>query len=77
VLADHEIAIDSQVAGSIWQWRVAEGECVEAGQVIAVLESMKMEIEVTTIHAGTVRQLCKAEGKQIGAGQRLLVLNRG
>lgn len=67
-------AIDSQVAGSLWKWLVQPGETITAGQPVAILESMKMEIEVFATAAGTVHALNRAEGSQIAAGQTLLVV---
>jgi urea carboxylase len=68
------IAIDSPVAGSVWQMLVKQGDQIEEGQALAILESMKMEIEVTAPHAGIVYAINRSEGSQINAGQALLIL---
>jgi len=68
------VAIDSPVAGSVWQMLVKQGDQVQQGQTLAILESMKMEIEITAPHAGTVYAVTRSEGSQIGAGQALMVL---
>ena len=68
------VAIDSPVAGSVWQLLVKQGDAVSEGQTLAVLESMKMEIEITAPHAGTVYAINRSEGSQISAGQALLIL---
>jgi urea carboxylase len=67
-------AIESHVAGSVWQILVKPGDRVTAGQPLVVLESMKMEIEVVAPAAGTVFAVSKSEGQQVAAGQCLLVL---
>ena len=71
------IAIDSHVAGNLWQWKITEGEFVEAGQVVCTLESMKMEIDVTAPESGIVKTLCRQQGQQVNAGQPLLILEQG
>jgi len=67
-------AIDSHVAGNIWQLLVAAGERVQSGQTIAVLESMKMEIDVVAPVAGVVHSVLRGAGTQIGAGQTLMII---
>jgi biotin carboxyl carrier protein len=53
---------------------VAEGEAVERGQVICIVEAMKMENEVRAPHGGTVEQLSVQDGGPVGAGQVICVL---
>jgi urea carboxylase len=73
-LAEGEQAVSGHVAGSLWALEVNEGDRVEAGQTLLVLESMKMEIPVTARTAGTVvRVLCR-EGAPVTPGQALLVI---
>lgn len=66
--------IDSSVSGSVWQSLVKPGQQVKAGEVVLILESMKMEIAVTAPAAGKVLQVLKGEGARVQAGQTLLVL---
>jgi len=73
-MPDNCVAIDSPVAGSVWQMLVAQGDRVSEGQPLAILESMKMEVEVTAPHAGVIYAINRTEGSQINAGQALLVL---
>ncbi|WP_455374710.1 urea carboxylase [Kaarinaea lacus] len=68
------IAIDSPVSGSVWQMLVKQGDEVSEGQTLAILESMKMEIEITAPHAGTVYAISRNEASQVSAGQALLIL---
>ncbi len=73
-LAEGEQAVSGHVAGSLWALEVNEGDRVEAGQTLLVLESMKMEIPLTARAAGTVvRVLCR-EGASVTPGQALLVI---
>ncbi len=72
-LVDGETGIESPVAGSLWRYLVAEGDRVEAGQAVALVESMKMEVEVFAPEAGTIARLPLAEGAALRAGQVLVV----
>lgn len=65
-------AVESPVAGSVWKILVSEvGKSVEAGETLAVLESMKMEIKIDASVAGTLSGcLCK-EGQAVQPGQAL------
>lgn len=65
-----EGAILAPMAGSLLQWKVAEGAQVQAGEVVAVLESMKMENPVTVPKAGLLQQKVVA-GSLVQAGQVL------
>ncbi|MCW2676638.1 MAG: acetyl-CoA carboxylase, biotin carboxylase subunit, partial [Modestobacter sp.] len=56
--------------------RVTVGEDVEAGQVVAVLESMKMETAVRAPFTGRVREVLVAANAQVDAGAALLSLDR-
>ncbi len=69
-----EVAVDSPIAGSLWQVRATVGARVEAGDVLLVLESMKMEIPVTAPCAGTVAAILVTTGASVRAGQRVAVL---
>ena len=74
-LGGTEVAVESHVHGSLWQIAVQPGQRVETGQVLLVLESMKMEIAVHAEHGGRVsRVLCQA-GAQVAPGQALLVID--
>lgn len=73
-LDDNEIGIESPVTGSLWKLLVKEGEQVSAGQPVALVESMKMEVEVTAHCVGHVVRLPMTEGASIAPGQPLVVL---
>ncbi len=66
--------VDSPLAGSVWQIAVAAGDHVPAGAVLAVLESMKMEVAVEAPHPGVVERVIAQQGASVSAGQPLLVL---
>ncbi|QDH63938.1 urea carboxylase [Pseudomonas azotoformans] len=76
LLMANEYSIDSPIAGNLWQVAVAVGAKVAAGDVLVILESMKMEIPVLAPFAGVVREIPVQPGSGIGAGQRVVVLER-
>jgi urea carboxylase len=67
-------AVAAQVAGNLWKLEVSEGDAVLAGAVLAIVESMKMEIAVTAPCDGRVFRLFCREGAPVTAGQDLMVL---
>ncbi|WP_295870766.1 urea carboxylase [uncultured Zhongshania sp.] len=73
-LQEGEIPVDSSVAGSVWQLLVKEGDVVEMGQPLLLLESMKMEIAVFAPQAGRVKKQLLREGARVSAGQSVLIL---
>ena len=50
------------MAGSVWKIVVNEGEQVEEGQELVILESMKMEIPITAEDSGVVKEIKVSEG---------------
>ncbi|WP_460410259.1 MULTISPECIES: urea carboxylase [unclassified Pseudomonas] len=73
-LADGEHSVDSHIAGNLWQVQVEAGSRVAAGDVLVILESMKMEIPVLAPLAGVVREIRVQPGSAVRAGQRIVVL---
>ncbi|WP_144142182.1 urea carboxylase [Paraburkholderia sp. BCC1884] len=75
-LDDHQVAVDSEIAGNLWQVHVSPGASVAEGDVLLVIESMKMEISVTAPCAGVVDAVHVAPGSPVRAGQRVVVIGR-
>ena len=71
---DDCVVIESPVSGSLWQCSVKEGDAVDADQSLLILESMKMEIAVTSPDNLRVKQVLFDTGQRISAGQPLIVL---
>ncbi len=67
-------AFVSHVAGNLWQIKFKVGDLVNEGDVVAVVESMKMEISVTATCVGKVTQILCSEGMTVTAGQNLIVI---
>ena len=66
--------VDSHIAGNLWQVQVEVGHRVEVGDVLVILESMKMEIPLLATLAGTVLEVRVQPGSAVRAGQRVVVL---
>ena len=70
-------AIVSPMQGTVLSVAVADGDTVETGQVLCIVEAMKMENEVRAPHGGVVAALSVAAGEPVGAGQVICVLESG
>jgi urea carboxylase len=75
-LEEGQAAVDSEISGNLWQVRVAPGETVAAGDVLLIIESMKMEISVCAPCAGTVAEVYVVPGSPVRAGQRVAIIER-
>ncbi len=60
--------------GQIISVLVSEGDEVERGQLLALMEAMKMELRVTAPHDGTVARVLVTEGEAVERGQTLIML---
>ncbi|MCE5173320.1 acetyl-CoA carboxylase biotin carboxyl carrier protein subunit [Paenibacillus profundus] len=62
------------MAGNVYKILVKPGDQVEAGQNVAVLESMKMEITITVGSGGKVKEVIVSEGDFVDEGDPLIEL---
>ena len=67
-------AIVSPMQGTVLSVAVGEGDSVSAGQVICIVEAMKMENEVHALRDGVVSELTVAAGEPVSTGQVICVL---
>jgi acetyl-CoA/propionyl-CoA carboxylase biotin carboxyl carrier protein len=67
-------AVVSPMQGTVLSVQVADGDAIEAGQVICVVEAMKMENEVHAHRAGTVQSLSVEPGQPVTTGQVICTL---
>ncbi len=67
----------AEMVANVWKVVVAEGDTVEEGDTLVILESMKMEIPVTAEAAGRVLAVAVAEGEVVGEGDLVAVLSDG
>src|SRR5690554_3837702 len=66
--------VPAPLAGNIWKVQVAAGQAVQEGDVLVILEAMKMETEVRAARAGTVVSVDVKEGDAVQVGDSLLTL---
>ncbi|MFK7731614.1 MAG: sodium-extruding oxaloacetate decarboxylase subunit alpha [Pseudomonadales bacterium] len=66
--------LSAPLAGNIFRVDVGQGDRVEAGDVVMILEAMKMETEVRADKAGTVQTVHVAQGASVSVGEPLLSL---
>lgn len=74
VVAGAGEVVASPMPGTILQLKVSAGEAVKAGQVLVVLEAMKMENEILAPRDGTVAQVLTQKGATVDTGTPLIVL---
>jgi biotin carboxyl carrier protein len=67
--------LSSPMPGQVQKVLVAEGDSVEPGQPLLVVEAMKMQLEIKAPQAGRVRRLRAREGDQVEAGVPLAELD--
>jgi len=67
--------VDAEMQGTILAVEVTEGDEVAAGDVVCVLEAMKMENDVVTERGGTVQAVHVREGESVDMGDVLVVLD--
>ncbi len=66
--------VSAPLAGNIWQVQVSPGQAIQEGDVLVILEAMKMETEVRAARAGTVVSVDVKEGDAVQVGDTLLNL---
>ena len=67
--------VASPLPGTVLQVKVSAGEAVKAGQLLLIIEAMKMENEVLAPRDGTVAQIVAAKGATVNTGDALVVLS--
>ena len=63
--------LEAPLQGNMWKVVVKAGDKVEEGQLLCIIEAMKMENEITAHKAGTIAELPITEGAPIGAGDTI------
>lgn len=66
--------IKASMAGSVWKLVASQGDQVNDGDDIAILESMKMEIPIPTESSGTVKEIKVSEGDFVNEGDIIAII---
>ena len=67
--------VSAPMPGTILDIRVGQGEQVKSGQILLILEAMKMENEIVAPRDGTVVQVVASKGAKVETGTPLVVLS--
>jgi acetyl-CoA carboxylase biotin carboxyl carrier protein len=68
------IEVAAHITGTVWRIEKGVGEDVTPGEVLVILESMKMEMPVESPSAGKVRELRCKEAQPVSEGDILMIL---
>jgi len=70
-----EGAVTAPMTGKILSVKVKKGDQIKAGQILCILEAMKMENEITAPKAGTIREIHVSEGSSVSEGEPLFMID--
>ncbi|WP_273047281.1 sodium-extruding oxaloacetate decarboxylase subunit alpha [Pseudoalteromonas sp.] len=66
--------LNAPLAGNIFKVKVKAGQVVNEGDVVIIMEAMKMETEVRAMHTGTVAEVLVSEGDSVTTGDAMIAL---
>lgn len=66
--------VESPVVGTVWKIEKEVGTVVSVGDVVMILESMKMEIPVEAEEAGVIEKIAVNEGDSVSEGDTLAII---
>jgi len=69
--------IYAPLAGTLVSLPLGAGRRIEAGQVVAVVESMKMQMELRAPRAGVIQVVAGPPGRSVGQGEELVIIRTG
>jgi acetyl-CoA carboxylase biotin carboxyl carrier protein len=70
----HVAEVRAEMVANVWKVVAAEGDAVDDGDTLVILESMKMEIPVLAEDSGTLTRLAVAEGDVVQEGDLIAVI---
>ena len=65
----------AHITGTVWKIEVKVGDKISEGSVVAILESMKMEMPVESERAGTIKEIRVKEGQPVQEGDVIAVVD--
>ena len=68
------VDVPAHITGTVWKIEKKPGDAVSAGDVLVILESMKMEMPVEAEDPGVVKEIVVEEGQSVSEGDTLVVL---
>jgi acetyl-CoA carboxylase biotin carboxyl carrier protein len=71
------IEVRAHITGTVWKIELTAGAAVSEGDVIIILESMKMEMPVEAPGGGTLTEVLISEGQAVTEGQVLALIEEG
>jgi acetyl-CoA carboxylase biotin carboxyl carrier protein len=71
------IDVPAHITGTVWKIEKKMGDAVAAGDILLILESMKMEMPIEAPEAGKVAEVRCKEGQSVSEGEVLVVLQPG
>jgi len=66
--------VEAHITGTVWKFEKAVGDAVEEGDIIVILESMKMEMPVEAPEDGTLTEILVEPGEAVSEGQVLAMI---
>ena len=66
--------VEAHITGTVWKIECEVGQQITEGDIVVILESMKMEMPVEAEDDGTVREIACQEGQSVSEGDTLVVL---
>jgi len=66
--------LNAPLAGNIFKVKVKAGQVVNEGDVVVIMEAMKMETEVRAMHTGTIAEVLVSEGDSVTTGDAIIAL---
>ncbi|AOW49771.1 5-oxoprolinase/urea amidolyase family protein [Acetobacter ascendens] len=74
ILPEGHMGVDSPVPGNVWQLPVNVGDHVTVGDTVAIIESMKTEMKISSPATGVVTEILCRKGREVRGGERIMVV---
>jgi acetyl-CoA carboxylase biotin carboxyl carrier protein len=66
--------VRAHITGTVWKIEVKVGDKIGSGDVVAILESMKMEMPIEAEQSGTIQEIRVKEGQPVAEGDIIAIL---